>query len=151
MFVFLFEHVKLRSIIIIGATNERCSACFEQSDEHYLLENNLFFWLNNDQAVLQSSLAASLSREAVCMKYVINNVITIIMTMTHGRHSQAQLSMLNPFTLRVSLESVVCYSHTFENIFWIKQKFTKYLKESSCLACDQHFSFKCFQENVFVS
>ena len=27
MFVFLFEHVKLRSIIIIGGTNERCSAC----------------------------------------------------------------------------------------------------------------------------
>ena len=27
MFVFLFEHVKLRSIIVIGGTNERCSAC----------------------------------------------------------------------------------------------------------------------------
>ena len=27
MFVFLFEHVKLRSIIIIRGTNERCSAC----------------------------------------------------------------------------------------------------------------------------
>ena len=27
MFVFLFEHVKLRAIIIIGGTNERCSAC----------------------------------------------------------------------------------------------------------------------------
>ena len=24
---FLFKHVKLRSIIIIGGTNERCSAC----------------------------------------------------------------------------------------------------------------------------
>ena len=61
------------------------------------------------------------------------------------------LKVFNPFTLRVSLESVVCYSHTFENIFWIKQKFTKYLKESSCLACDQHFSFKCIQENVFLN
>ena len=58
---------------------------------------------------------------------------------------------LNPFTLRVSLESVVCYSHTFENILRTKQKFTKYLKKSSCLACDHYFSFKCFQENVFVS
>ena len=27
MFVFLFEHVKLRSIIIIGGTNEHFSAC----------------------------------------------------------------------------------------------------------------------------
>ena len=57
----------------------------------------------------------------------------------------------NPFTLRVSLESVVCYSHTLDIIFWLKQIFTKYLKESSCLTCDQHFSFKCFQENVLVS
>ena len=24
---------------------------------------------------------------------------------------------VNPFTLRVSLESIVCHSHTFENIF----------------------------------
>ena len=29
---------------------------------------------------------------------------------------------VNPFTLRVSLKSVVCYSHIFENISWIKQK-----------------------------
>ena len=35
---------------------------------------------------------------------------------------------INPFTLRVPLESIVCYSHTFEDNFGIKQKFTKYLK-----------------------
>ena len=84
------------------------------------------------------------------MKYVINNVITIIMTMTHGRHSQAQLSMLNLFTLRVSLESVVCYSHTFENNFGMKQKFTKYLKESCCLASDLDLSFKYSPQNAIV-
>ena len=43
-------------------------------------------------------------------------------------------------------ECIVCYSHTFENNFGRKGKFTKYLKESCCLACDQHFSFKCFQK-----
>ena len=59
--------------------------------------------------------------------------------------------VINPFTLRVSLESIVCYFHTFENNLGIKEKFTKYLKESCCLASDQHFSFKCFSENAFVS
>ena len=33
---------------------------------------------------------------------------------------------------------------------WTKQKFTNY-KESGCLASNQHFSFKCFQQNVYVS
>ena len=56
----------------------------------------------------------------------------------------------NPFTLRDTLESIVCYSHTFENNLKIKQKLTKYLKESCCLASDQHFSFKCFPENASV-
>ena len=40
---------------------------------------------------------------------------------------------INPFTLRVSLESIVCYFHTFENNFGIKEKFSKYLKVSCCL------------------
>ena len=42
----------------------------------------------------------------------------------------------NPLILRVSLESDVCYSHTFENNFGIKQKFTKYLMENWCLVSD---------------
>ena len=49
---------------------------------------------------------------------------------------------VNPLTLRVSLEGIVCYSHTFEDNLGIKQKFTKYLKEICCLASDQHLSFK---------
>ena len=44
--------------------------------------------------------------------------------------------MFNPFTLGVPLESIVCYSHTFENNFGIEHKFTKYLKESCCLVSD---------------
>ena len=59
--------------------------------------------------------------------------------------------LLNPLTLRVSLEGIVSYFHTFKNNSWIKQKFTKYLRESCCLASNQHFSFKCFQENAFLS
>ena len=59
--------------------------------------------------------------------------------------------LLNPFTLRVALESIVCYSHIFGNNLEIKLKFTKYLKESCCLTSDRHFSFKCFLENAFVS
>ena len=56
-----------------------------------------------------------------------------------------------PFTLRVTLQSVVCYSHSFENNLWIERKFTKHLKKSSCLASEQHFSLKYFQENASVS
>ena len=52
---------------------------------------------------------------------------------------------------RVPLESIVCYSHTFESNLGIKQKYTNYLKESCCLAFDKHFSFKCFPENALVS
>ena len=37
---------------------------------------------------------------------------------------------VNPFTLRVHQESIVCYFHTFENNLEIKQIITKYLKES---------------------
>ena len=51
---------------------------------------------------------------------------------------------VNSFTLRGALESIVCYSHTFGNNLGRKRKFTKYLKESCCLASDQHFSFNCF-------
>ena len=57
---------------------------------------------------------------------------------------------LNQFTLRDTLESIVCYAHTFENNLEIKQNLTKYMKESCCLASDQHFSFKCFPENASV-
>ena len=34
---------------------------------------------------------------------------------------------------RVSLETIVCYFHTFENNLGIKEKFSKYLKGSCCL------------------
>ena len=37
---------------------------------------------------------------------------------------------INPSTLRVSLESIVCYFRTFVNNSGIKQKLSKYLKES---------------------
>ena len=37
---------------------------------------------------------------------------------------------INPFTLRVPQESIVCYFHTFEYNLEIKQILTKYLKES---------------------
>ena len=44
--------------------------------------------------------------------------------------------ILNPFTLRVPLESIVCYSHTYENNYGIKHNFTNYLNESWCLVSD---------------
>ena len=40
------------------------------------------------------------------------------------------MTNFNPFTLRVSLESIVYYFHNFENNLGIKRKFAKYLKES---------------------
>ena len=53
----------------------------------------------------------------------------------------------NQFTLWLPQESIVCYSHTFENNLRIKLKSTKYLKES-CLAFDQHFPFKGFCQKM---
>ena len=49
---------------------------------------------------------------------------------------------LNSLTLRDPLESVVCYSHTFEDNLGIKQKLAIYLKESCCVASYKHFSLK---------
>ena len=48
-------------------------------------------------------------------------------------HKSGAKMKLTPFTLRVPLENIVCHFHTFENNLGIKQKFTKYLKESCCL------------------
>ena len=59
------------------------------------------------------------------------------------------VTFINTFTLRVTVESIVCYSHTFENNLGIKGNLKKYLKESCWLASDQHFLFKCFPEDVF--
>ena len=56
---------------------------------------------------------------------------------------------INPFTLKVPLESAGCYFHTFENNLRIKQKFTKYLRESCCLTLCLHFSFRYFPKNAF--
>ena len=44
-----------------------------------------------------------------------------------GKIKETQL-YINTFTLRVPLESIVCYSHIYANNFGIKQKVTKYLK-----------------------
>ena len=61
------------------------------------------------------------------------------------------LLCFNPFTLRVTLKSIVCYSHTFKNNLGIKRKIMKYLKKSCYLASDQHFFFKCVPTNASVS
>ena len=58
--------------------------------------------------------------------------------------------VINQYTLRVTLERIVCFYRSFCSIFGIKHKFTKYLKESCCLSSDQHFSFKWFPENAFA-
>ena len=50
--------------------------------------------------------------------------------MTSGDDNGVFLSSFNPFTLRGTQESIVCYFHTFENNLGIKQKFTKFLKKS---------------------
>ena len=47
--------------------------------------------------------------------------------------NQSCFQAFNLFTLRVPIESIVCYFHTFESYLRIKRKFTKYLKESCCL------------------
>ena len=44
-----------------------------------------------------------------------------------------RVTLINPLTLRVPLESIVCYVHTFANNSGIKQKFPEYLKGSCSL------------------
>ena len=61
------------------------------------------------------------------------------------------IGRVNPFTLRVPFECIVCYSHTFENNLVIQQKFAKYLNKSCCVASDKHFSIKCFPKNIYVN
>ena len=56
--------------------------------------------------------------------------------------------LLNPFTLRVSLESIVCYFHTFENNLGIKQKFLKYLEESCRLTSGLTFLLQIFSKKM---
>ena len=46
--------------------------------------------------------------------------------------------------LEINLTSVVWTCHTFENIFGIKHKFTKYFKESCRWSSNKQFSFKYF-------
>ena len=59
-------------------------------------------------------------------------------------------ALVSPFTLRDTLESIICYSHTLDDNLGIKENLTTYLEESCYLASDQHFSFKCFPENASV-
>ena len=42
-------------------------------------------------------------------------------------------------------------SSAFIKLMEVKRKFSKYLKESCCLASAQHFSFKWFQQYAFIS
>ena len=61
---------------------------------------------------------------------------------------------LNPFTLKSSSRSIVCYFHTFGNNLGIKQKFAKYFKERCCFFfwltfLLQMFSKKCFLRKIF--
>ena len=56
--------------------------------------------------------------------------LSVYITMIRVIYWARFFPLFNPFTLRASRESIVCYSHSFENILQIKGKFTKYLKES---------------------
>ena len=59
--------------------------------------------------------------------------------------------MVNPFKLRVPIESIVYYFYIFENNLRIKGMFAKYLNESCFVDSDKHFILKYFFKNVFVS
>ena len=51
----------------------------------------------------------------------------LVHTVSHIWKCLENKAMFNPFALRVALESIVCYYHTFEKDLEIKQKFMKYL------------------------
>ena len=109
--------------------------------------------LGNKSCLFQQELSGSFGGELFLgFRAARYRVLSALLTshlplLQQGREDE----QFNPFTLRVPLESIVCYSHTFGNNLGIKHKFAKYLKESCCLASDQHFSFKCSPENAFVS
>ena len=64
---------------------------------------------------------------------IILHFQVITKSLTDPDENFMSISRVNPFTLKVPLESIVCHFHTFENNLGIKQKFIKYLKESCCL------------------
>ena len=88
----------------------------------------------------------------ICFRTWFTNLVQdLVHRHTSGPSSQTCIRTFNIFTLRVPVVSSVCYSHTFGNNLGLKGKFTEYLKESFNMASDQHFFFKCFLQNAFVS
>ena len=71
----------------------------------------------------------------VMKRYVQNNISFIVTFSVIVRIKYDHLDV-NPFTLGVPLESIVCNFHTFEDNLGIELRFAKYLKESCCLASD---------------
>ena len=70
-----------------------------------------------------------------CMKVWSSLLSTQKSPVSHEAGLQRS-SFLNPFTLRVPIESIVCYFYTFENNLRTKGMFAKYLKESCFVASD---------------
>ena len=70
-----------------------------------------------------------------------------MMTRSSRNPGMNGMSSLNPITLRFPLESIVCFSNTFDNNLGIKQKFIKYLKESCCVA-SKTFLHQMFSKNA---
>ena len=68
----------------------------------------------------QQVVAGDLSRELA--------VHLFLFIASHSAENYLVSLYLNPLALRLSLESIVCFSHIFENNFWIKQKFKKNLR-----------------------
>ena len=62
--------------------------------------------------------------------YLIRNVHSSMVSESMWKYQASFKQCLNPLTLRVSLENIVCYFRTFVNNSGIKQKLSKYLKES---------------------
>ena len=67
--------------------------------------------------------------------YKILKYVPIFHVIVYVQHAMAPVTLTHSH-LKSPPESIVCYSHTFENNLRIKQKSTKYLKESCCLASD---------------
>ena len=60
------------------------------------------------------------------------------------------MNRLAHYCLRVPLQNVVWIPDTFDDNFKIKNDFHKYLKESSWLCPDQHFSIKYFSDDALM-
>ena len=118
---------------------------------HSTVRFNYLYKVNSQQMLVQCDIMKRLqifltqSHNSITCLYSIMKILYIFTSIYKVLNKT--LSPNTHFFIQLFFRKYkVVYSHIFENNLAIKRKFTKYLKESWCMACDYHFSIKCFPE-----